>query len=849
MQKAERIDPKYVRSRAKTLSLKRDASAPHQDADVSQRDAACLISDGAAPKQDLAVQQEWSPPPQREIAPSERRAREDCIAQAPGAVELNSEAMPTRGAGPSDEAARPAATKGMNGGTQRVGESLAVRERVEACSNCSERTSVDAVTLESKAETAGEANDATSPPATQPQESVATLGEIMEETQSLGSDPKSGESAVQIGHGDERGRRGAIDPIEPETGAVEASRPSERFIVDAKVDSMLTETVQDTTTGSVPPAPVAVSGVSPPPPPLPAELGPTTVWPTPVGSSGEAIREGISPPPKAVGSDRAPSQQNTEGSSTTMPPPPPASGGEGVPPPPPPAPGVEGVPPPPPPSFLCGGAVPPPPPFLAGTIPKPAAAVPTHNYPARAEYKPKASMKKLHWVPVGAAEIKDTVWEETLEAVDFDAVDFEELFCEKKRRSRRRSTIGKAPQTDTGARFVSLVGSKREENISIMLARFKRSAPEIVEGIRSMDDKLLSLENLPQLLKIVPTNEERKAIAGYDGDLKLLSPASTLQVELSRIPRLQRRLQHCQARQRYPGGLQVILKHARALSEAARGLRESQGLRTVLRVILSLGNYMNAGTRRGKSYGFRVEALNKLSMAKASKSNTKATNLLEYVVRLVAEKFPRAANFVSEIKGAREAANLDFDYARTESQKISAELKALGTDLAGLAKERNKLLPATVEAAGTITRGAAVLDAAEIERRLKLAEFDQDRFYLVMSEFHQRALKESAYAQQKLEEGFVQVSAVRRFFADDCSSDAKEADFFAVWSEFAEAYATTWGKVTRERIKEQKYEERRKRAEQGAAKRESALGVEVPPGTNSKVKGAIRRGKPKKRRK
>lgn len=49
--------------------------------------------------------------------------------------------------------------------------------------------------------------------------------------------------------------------------------------------------------------------------------------------------------------------------------------------------------------------------------------------------------------------------------------------------------------------------------------------------------------------------------------------------------------------------------------QARLQIRDSKHLKTILKVILALGNYMNGGTRNGQAHGFQLDTLSKVRKA------------------------------------------------------------------------------------------------------------------------------------------------------------------------------------------------------------------------------------------
>ena len=86
-----------------------------------------------------------------------------------------------------------------------------------------------------------------------------------------------------------------------------------------------------------------------------------------------------------------------------------------------------------------------------------------------------------------------------------------------------------------------------------------------------------------------------------------------------------------------------------ALSLSARQMTDSKSLRNILSIVLSLGNYMNGGNKtRGQADGFQLDILDKLDGTKESSGKG---SLLEFVARILVDRFPQSLNCAVELNG------------------------------------------------------------------------------------------------------------------------------------------------------------------------------------------------------
>lgn len=79
---------------------------------------------------------------------------------------------------------------------------------------------------------------------------------------------------------------------------------------------------------------------------------------------------------------------------------------------------------------------------------------------------------------------------------------------------------------------------------------------------------------------------------------------------------------------------------------ACEELRKSSKFAMIVKLVLAIGNYMNAGSRNAQAIGFEISFLPKLSSTKALDNKT---TLLHFLAQMVEEKHPDCLNFAEEI--------------------------------------------------------------------------------------------------------------------------------------------------------------------------------------------------------
>ena len=395
--------------------------------------------------------------------------------------------------------------------------------------------------------------------------------------------------------------------------------------------------------GGVPPLPPLVSGGLRPPPPLGGTPGAGGAPPPPLlpGAPG-----GAPPPPPMIGGLGGPGG----------PPPPPPMGGPGGPPPPPPCvPG--GALPPPPPSGPSGGGV-----VSTSSLGSPPVAL--GPIPSK-----HSKMKGFHWASIPKAALGKTWWHCPKEAaaaedvprpglLDAHATVLETLFATAKAAKMKTKKSGEGASGSTGngsgsgpaatavAKKVPercLVDSRRAFNLSIVLKKLKLPVETVCAAIVGFDRAALPHDRVEMLQTMMPDDEEVKAIAvfrkgGGEASLaegEVLDAVSAFLFRATTIPRLLARVACLDFSH---GAEELCLRTEREMTvsiEAFRQVKESSVFRSLLHLVLSVGNFLNHGTGRGAQGGIKLASLEKLGAVRSN--NTETRTLLHFVVRIAGD--------------------------------------------------------------------------------------------------------------------------------------------------------------------------------------------------------------------
>jgi diaphanous 1 len=121
---------------------------------------------------------------------------------------------------------------------------------------------------------------------------------------------------------------------------------------------------------------------------------------------------------------------------------------------------------------------------------------------------------------------------------------------------------------------------------------------------------------------------------------------------MSQIPRFSQRLHAIYYRQKFNEDVEDILPEVRQVEEAITAVRSSQRLRTVLKSVLVIGNYINGNSYRGRAYGFSIDSLLALKDTKCadnSEMKERAPTLLHYLARRLEETDEESLDLKEEL--------------------------------------------------------------------------------------------------------------------------------------------------------------------------------------------------------
>eukprot|EP00026_Physarum_polycephalum_P006165 Phypoly_transcript_06206.p1 GENE.Phypoly_transcript_06206~~Phypoly_transcript_06206.p1 ORF type:complete len:600 (+),score=160.61 Phypoly_transcript_06206:127-1800(+) len=296
--------------------------------------------------------------------------------------------------------------------------------------------------------------------------------------------------------------------------------------------------------------------------------------------------------------------------------------------------------------------------------------------PPKRTYKPPAKLKQLFWVKLNDAAIpKAPIWTQITnrEEMPINTTELDALFSAAASKVAAPGAGG--TEKKEAPKVVYLLDLKKGNNIAIGLSRVKKSGKEIAEAILHATSDL-NTEQLEFLAKYIPTPDEMVLIHEHE-DKSTLGVAEKYYLEVEPVPNLGRKIKALLLRDQFSVRIGKLTEDIVVVTSAATQIVKSQSLQRILEAILAIGNYLNAGTRLAPAYGFKLDAIKKVTDTRA---NGKNINLLHYIITVVERADPSINQFVEELNMVPKAKAAPL-------QTLETDLKALEVDVNGLQAE------------------------------------------------------------------------------------------------------------------------------------------------------------------
>ncbi|KAK6298796.1 hypothetical protein J4Q44_G00303060 [Coregonus suidteri] len=221
---------------------------------------------------------------------------------------------------------------------------------------------------------------------------------------------------------------------------------------------------------------------------------------------------------------------------------------------------------------------------------------------------------------------------------------------------------------------LKVLDSKSSQNLSIFLGSFRLPYEEIKNVILEVNEKLLSESMVQNLIKQLPEQETLNVLGEMKDEYEDLAEAEQFGVVMSTVKRLKPRLTAILFRLQFEEQLNNIKPDVVSVTAACEELRKSTAFSQLLQITLLVGNYMNAGSRNAKAFGFTISYLCKLRDTKTA--DLKQT-LLHFLADVCQEQYPDVMTFPDELIHVEKASRVSAETLQKNLEQMGRALNSL----------------------------------------------------------------------------------------------------------------------------------------------------------------------------
>jgi dishevelled associated activator of morphogenesis len=266
--------------------------------------------------------------------------------------------------------------------------------------------------------------------------------------------------------------------------------------------------------------------------------------------------------------------------------------------------------------------------------------------------------------------------------------DYENLcknFCEPKKKDLKAADTG-TKKTDAPQQIIKILDDKRLMNLGIVLSKVTFTNGELKRVIENFEYKTISLDMLDKVIQMAPNAEEIDKLKAFTGDTSLISNGENFCLMLLSIKYFANKLQFIKYKKIVEIDKDEIVGRLKTINEACSSIKDSQHFLSLLKLVLYIGNYLNADSAQGNAYGFNISSLNLLDGVKGV-GKDKYT-LLDFLVVNVKTKEPGLLNFFKDFNSLEEV--LQIDQADTDlkikefegiANKLTKEIETVSKDV------------------------------------------------------------------------------------------------------------------------------------------------------------------------
>uniref|UniRef100_A0A672SNP1 Diaphanous related formin 1 n=1 Tax=Sinocyclocheilus grahami TaxID=75366 RepID=A0A672SNP1_SINGR len=201
---------------------------------------------------------------------------------------------------------------------------------------------------------------------------------------------------------------------------------------------------------------------------------------------------------------------------------------------------------------------------------------------------------------------------------------------------------------------------------------------EMKNVILEVNEKVLTENMVQSLLKLLPEQEQLNTLLEMKDEYEELAESEQFGVVVSSVKRLKPRLTSILFRLQFEEQVNNVKPDVVAVTAACEELRKSESFAKVLEMTLLLGNFMNAGSRNAKAFGFSISYLCKL---RDTKSADQKQTLLHFLAEICQEQYPEVMTFSEELIHVEKASRVSAETLQKNLDQMGKQIKDLEKDI------------------------------------------------------------------------------------------------------------------------------------------------------------------------
>ncbi|MGH0116364.1 UNVERIFIED_CONTAM: hypothetical protein FKN15_035668, partial [Acipenser sinensis] len=201
---------------------------------------------------------------------------------------------------------------------------------------------------------------------------------------------------------------------------------------------------------------------------------------------------------------------------------------------------------------------------------------------------------------------------------------------------------------------------------------------EIKNVILEVNESVLTESMVQNLVKQLPEAEQLSVLSEMKGEYDDLAEPEQFGVVISTVPKLHVRLNAILFKLQFEEQINNIKPDIVSVIAACEELSQSENFSKLLELILLVGNFMNAGSRNARAFGFSISYLCKL---RDTKSADQKMTLLHFLAEVCQEQHPEVLHFIDELTHVDKASRVSAETLQKNVDQMLKQISNLEKDV------------------------------------------------------------------------------------------------------------------------------------------------------------------------